>query len=316
MRCLPAHFAQLVVLSSAFALLVAVDASTCSAQLVPGTGQPVRKGGDTFDRTDWAWSPNWPKNSYENDGAFRYPQGESKNGRWFEGPKRGQPDMVKRVATPAGGLKNSKGSLLMRTLNSGIPGHRSFTMQQDDLIFSLPSGIDVRRMPSVIVRVYFPPFEQWENRNGPTFAFRTSVEPRNGRTRRVQGKNGQWEDEEPTYWPGIFVDFQSKDNGAKYDHAFLRIRADENGHEYNAVTVKKPGWWTMGMSFTPDGRVHYYAKPGVDKLTQKDHLGTETPYGDPAGEMTTYFFDVCNQDSGRSWSTAWIIDNPQAYTAR
>ena len=316
MRCFSVRLAQMLAFVAAFSLLAIVDLSTGSAQLVPGTGQPVRKGGDRFEKADWAYLPNWPKNSVENDEDPRWPQGESKNGRWFEGPKRGQPDVIRRVATPPGGLASSKASLMMRTLNSGIPNHRSFTMQQDDFIFSMPSGIDVRRMPSVVVRVFFPPFEQWENRNGPTFAFRTAVEPRNPKTRRVQGKNGRWEDEEPTYWPGIFVDFQSKDNGAKTDHAFLRIRANENGGEYNAVKITKTGWWTMGMSFTPDGRVHYYAKPGVEKLTQKDHLASETPYGDPAGTMTTYFFDVCNQDTGRNWSTVWIIDDPQAYTAR
>ncbi len=40
-----------------------------------------------------------------------------------EGMKRGQPDLIKRVPTPPGGLPGSQGSLLLRSLSTGIPGH-------------------------------------------------------------------------------------------------------------------------------------------------------------------------------------------------
>lgn len=282
-------------------MLAVLDLSTCHAQLVPGTGRPLRNGGDNFENPAWKYQVNWPKNSVENDDEWRAPRGESANGLWFEGPKRGQPDWIKRVPTPAGGIPGSTGALLMKTLYSGVPNWRSHTMQQDDLIFNLPIDADVARAPNVVVRVYMPPIDKWENRTGPTFAFRANVEPRYGQS---------------TYWPGIFVDFESKDNGAKEDHAFLRVRATDDGDEYNAVKLTKTGWWTMGMSFTPDGRVHYYAKPGVEKLTAKDRLGSETPYGERAGVMTTFFFDVCNHDDGKTWSTSWIIDDPQLFLAR
>ncbi len=36
----------------------------------------------------------------EDDENARFPMGYSANGRWFEGMKRGHPDVVKRVATP------------------------------------------------------------------------------------------------------------------------------------------------------------------------------------------------------------------------
>ncbi|MCG8585123.1 MAG: hypothetical protein MI757_10460 [Pirellulales bacterium] len=315
MRCVALFSRWCVPVVLAMGVLALLDASTCEAQLIPGTGRPLRDGGDNFEDPAWKYHLNWPKGSEENDGETREPEGESANGLWFEGPKRGQPDWVKRVPTPAGGIPGSTSSLLMKTLYSGVPNWRSHRMQQDDLIFNLPIDADVSRAPNVIVRVCMPPFEKWENRTGPTFAFRTSVEPRYGRSRRVRGPNG-WEIQPPTYWPGIFVDFESKDNGAEYDHAFLRVRANDQGHEYNAVKITKPGWWTMGMSFTPDGRVHYYASPGVDKLTEKDRLGSEVPYSERAGVMTTFFFDVCNHDDGKTWSTSWIIDDPQVYLAR
>ena len=40
----------------------------------------------------------------------RYPgRAYRRNGRWYEGMKRGQPDVIKRVPTPAGGLPGSTG---------------------------------------------------------------------------------------------------------------------------------------------------------------------------------------------------------------
>lgn len=307
MRCSSLTPRSLLVVATFATLLSLLLESSAVAQLVPGAGRRVVGGGDDFEDPEWKYDLKWPKSSWENDGRAREPEGVSRNGFWYEGPKRGEPDYVKRVKTPPGGLPNSKGALLMKTLYSGVPTTPSREMQQDDLIFNLKRPIDVAQMPSVVVRVYMPPFEKWENRSGPTFGFRTEVDPRNAR----------WSNEDdPTYWPGIFVDFESKDNGAEFDHAMLRVRADDSGGEYNAMKVTKTGWWTMGMSFTPDGRVHYYAKPGVGRLTAKDRLGSETPYSDPAGKMNTFFFDVCNFDDGRTWSTSWIIDDPQIYVAR
>jgi hypothetical protein len=112
----------------------------------------------------------------------------------------------------------------------------------------------------------------------------------------------------------MFIEFEAKeDNGLTYDTAYLRIRADNSGSDFKAKDITITGWWTLGMSFTPDGAVHYYAKPGVENLTQKDYLTTQFPYGYRCERLRTFFFDVCNGDDGRTWSTEWIIDDSSLY---
>ena len=39
----------------------------------------------------------------------------------------------------------------------------------------LGGAIPIGRAPSVVTRVYLPPFEEWERRDGPTCAFRAAV---------------------------------------------------------------------------------------------------------------------------------------------
>ena len=74
-----------------------------------------------------------------------------------------------------------------------------------------------------------------------------------------------------------------------------------------------PGWWTLGMSVTPDGQVHYYAKKGVENLTRKDYLYSSLPYGYRAEKFATLFYNVVNNDDGRTWTTKWIVDDPAVY---
>ena len=108
---------------------------------------------------------------------MRGPLGRSTNNRWFEGPKRGTPDVVKRVELPAPGLEGSDARPARSPRSAaGIPGRVTYQMQQDDLIYNLSRftgrGMSVADSPSIVVRVYMPPFEQWENRSGPSFGFR------------------------------------------------------------------------------------------------------------------------------------------------
>jgi hypothetical protein len=67
------------------------------------------------------------------------------------------------------------------------------------------------------------------------------------------------------------------------------------------------------MTFTPDGSTHFYASPGVDPLTERDHIASSKPYGHTAEKLNTFFFNVVNQDDGRTWSTEWIVDDPTLY---
>jgi hypothetical protein len=67
------------------------------------------------------------------------------------------------------------------------------------------------------------------------------------------------------------------------------------------------------MSFTSDGQVHYYASPGVDDLTADDYIMSSFPYSMKALTFNNFFFNVANWDTGRTWSTPWVIDDPKIF---
>ncbi|MGE0757369.1 MAG: hypothetical protein AB7O38_10125 [Pirellulaceae bacterium] len=298
-----------------FCLLVATCCPIAHAAqpVVPGTGIKVEQVGDDFEAEDWEWYHNWPKSSDENNKWQNAPGGESSNGRWYEGIKRGHPDHVKRVPTPAGGLPGSKGSLLLRSLQTGIPGYPSYRQQQDDFVCNvmerLGGAIPVNQSPSFVTRVFLPPVNKWENRSGCHFAIRAAAD-----TVLYKTSYGGSSAERELYYPGMFIEFEAKeDNDLGYDTAYLRVRADQSGYDFKGKEITVTGWWTFGMSFTADGAVHYYAKPGIEDLTKADHLTSQFPYGYRCTRLRTFFFDVCNGDDGRTWSTEWIVDDSYLY---
>ena len=299
-----------------------VSASAPAAQapkkpvLVPGTGSLVKGIGDDFEDENWKWNYNHPKSSEEQDKRMRGPMGRSINARWFEGPKRGTPDVVKRIELPAPGLEGSTHGLLIASLHAGIPGRTTYQMQQDDLIYNMQKvtgrGISVADSPSVVTRVYMPPFEQWEKRNGPTFGFRSGCYTHAIITGEDHPDKGRFGLEE--YWPGMFVCFEPANPKKKTeDSAYLRIRGGRNGGEIRGPKIEQTGWWTLGLSFSPDGMVHYFASPGVDELTMDDHITSQFPYGYRTELFKTFFYNVCTKDDGKTWSTPWVIDDPKVY---
>lgn len=300
------------------AAIALAPSASYAEPVVPGTGEKVEEVGDDFEDEEWSYIFNSPKSSKNIDERNRVPAGASKNGRWFESNLRGQMDVIRRVPTPEGGIEGSEGALLLRTLQSGIPGSPSYQMQQDDLILNITSRIGgyipVSWTPSVTVRVYVPPFDRWERRTGTSFALRTEFWATNtGNTKSKNSKIGQRE----PYWPGMFIQLVSKaDTQVKEDYATIVIRSGLNGGDLAGPKITETGWWTLGMSCTPEGLVHYYASPGVDDLTKDDYITSQYPYGFRAERFETFFFNVANRDDGHSWSTPWIIDDPSLYFVR
>ncbi len=293
-----------------------------AAPLVPGSGTLIDYVGDDFEDTSWSFIHNFPKSSREQDERLRSPTGKSTNGRWKEGPERGHPDHMKVVECPAGGLPGSNHGLLIRTLNSGIPGYRSNDVQQDDLIANcisrLGMSIPARDMPSAVVRVYLPPADQWEDRTGPHFGFRISTSTTV--TERAESRgffaSSRMETKSEPYWPGIWIHFRSKTSRkVEEDSAFLAYRGNRMGRDIKCrdIPADQFGWWTFGISVTGDGQIHYYAKPGVEDLTQADHITSQFPYSYHAERFRTFFFNSCNRNDGRTWATPFIIDDPQLY---
>src|SRR4051794_7834638 len=266
-RFLPAT-ALLVLTVAAFG----VRHARAGQPIVPGTGEWLKDCGDDFEDAKWSYRYNLPKSSHEQDENQRSPGGVSNNGLWHEGGKRGTPDVVRRVATPPGGLVGSTGALLFATKNSGIPGSYSNQQQQDDLLMMfnkrLGRSIPMAWQPSCTVRVYLPRWEEWEKRNGPSFGARCDC----------MGRNPDGSEE--AYWPGMFIlrnNTKSKDDKVT-EAAKLTIRGDRLGRDVRSLDIEEPGWWTLGISFSDDGQVHYYAHQGVADLMGRNPDGSEEAY--------------------------------------
>ena len=93
------------------------------------------------------------------------------------------------------------------------------------------------------------------------------------------------------------------------DSAFVMIRSDEHGRDLRGPAVKESTWYTFGMSFTPEGYVHYFLREGVDTIERDDYLVSYRPYGYRPRVFETFFYNTVNMDDGRTWSTPWVIDD-------
>ncbi len=310
---------SIATLLASLALLLVSNANIRgqSGTFVPGTGMELTQVGDDFEDPDWEYIPNNPKSTEDINERQNTPIGKSRNGRWFEGIKRGHPDIVQRVDTPPDGIPGSTGSLLMRSLHTGIPNQPSGKMHQEDFIcnvqYAVGGPIQISQNPSVTTRVYLPPIAEWERRSGPHFAFRAAVETTKTTEKRVLLFASK-EDENEVYWPGLFICLDSKyQTRQEHDYAYFRVRSDRNGGDFKGPQITTTGWWTLGMSFSSNGMVHYYAKPGVEDLTQEDYITSQYPYGYRCERFRSFFYNVVNGDNGRDWTTSWIVDDPKVF---
>lgn len=297
-----------------------VQSASAQTLLIPGTGTLVDEVGDHFEDENWSYTFELPKGSGAINHVDNFPAGFSTNGRWSESTYRGQPCQVQRVPTPAGGLPESKGALLIRSLNTGVPGRSSYQMQQDDLLCNINTKIGgyipVSWNPNFVVRVFLPPWEQWEDRSGPSFGVRADLMgTKINNTVRFRGFVNNNEMEQ--YWPGFFICHQRKQETADgKPAAYFIMRASNQGEDLQGPMIKELGWWTIGMSFTADGKVHYFASPGLDRLKREDYIGSYYPHGFRADRFQTFFFNVVNGDNGRTWSTPWVVDDCMFYMTK
>ncbi|MCC7085419.1 MAG: hypothetical protein IT427_10470 [Pirellulales bacterium] len=312
----------------ALALLLATTTihwASAEQLVIPGTGVKVSQVGDNFEDSQWSYRFQLPKSSEENDQQQRLPGGYASNGRWAEALLRGQPDTIERVATPPEGLPGSEGSLLLASLHAGVPGQFSGKSEQDDFIANVATRlghqISVAKSPSIVVRIFLPPWEKWEQRRGNSFGFRVACQAWTTEKEKTSGLFGikaigagsSRKRKLETYWPGMFIYYnQGGDGKAGGNSATLLMRAGPNGADFRGPEIKETGWWTLGMSIGRDGCVHYFAKQGVENLTAADHLASQYPYGFRCDRLDTFFFDIVCGNHG-DWSTPWIIDDPSLY---
>lgn len=288
------------------------------AGVVPGTGTMLEKAFDNFEDESWSYDYKLPKSSHEQDSQRRYPLGMSKNGLWKESAKRGTPDHIVRVETPPGGLPGSTGAMKIQSLNTGIPGILSREPQQDDLILNMGAkygSVSSSRSPSIVTRVWLPPFDQWEQRSGSHFGVRLAL----GTTKVTETKRfffTKTEEEAESYWPGFFIQYTRKADGQARHGAMWLIRGANNGGDFAGPAITETGWWTVGMTVNPNGTVSYYVRPGVQNLRPQDHVATTMPYGYQAERFSSLFFNITSANNGAQWSTPFIVDDPAVYVLR
>jgi hypothetical protein len=275
---------------------------------VPGTGSRIAGLGDDFEDEAWSYDYANPKSSWNIDKKTRLPGGITSNRRWAEAAMRGQPDLVKRIEPPAGGIEGSQGAMLLQSIQSGVPGRPTYEVHQDDFLHNAASVIKDGQMPiswtpNIITRVYLPAFTQWEKRTGNSFGFRVGM-----RATQKKEKEGKLDYEE--YWPGMFVWFNyNRGRQGGVDSAQLMLRANQYGHDMRGPTLEEKTWYTLGMSFTPDGNVHYFCHSGVADLTREDYIVSYNPYGYRPRTFETFFYNTVCRDDGKTWSTPWVIDD-------
>ena len=197
--------------------------------------------------------------------------------------------------------------MVIQSLYSGIPGTITNQQQQDDLLSNSEQlagrALPVTWSPNCVCRVFIVPHTKWEERNGASFGYRC-------------GLVGWGKENNEEYWPGIFYHMERglKDNQRTYAIRAW-VRADGHGRDMPELTFEPESWMTMGMSCTPDGACHFFARAGIDDLEEKDCIGSYWPYSYRAHSFQCFFYNVINMDDGRSVSTPWIIDDAYLYCA-
>ena len=54
----------------------------------------------------------------------------------------------------------------------------------------------------------------------------------------------------------------------------------------------------------------------VDELTEEDFISSQYPYSYKAQQFETLFYNFCNHNDGKTWSTPFLIDDPQLFVVR
>ncbi len=94
----------------------------------------------------------------------------------------------------------------------------------------------------------------------------------------VRGSKPDKKNETEPYWPGIFVNYKRQAERRKNEApATWVIRASNPGGDYVVRPIKETGWYTLGMSFSPDGMIHYYIRQGNRRSHIADRVASQHP---------------------------------------
>ncbi len=269
------------------------------AQL-PGAGFPVAAITDDFEASGW---------------SFNLATNLSSNGLWY-GSARGAPEVMSRVAAPAGAPAGSSGALSVRT--HFVEQISSTSAYQEDLVSQLYTSVSGlgrnltrAERPSYTARVKLPPISTWAE-GYTVFGFRTAARDPN----HTGTSNGE-------YYPSIW--FARWGTTA---HVVARvgdgIAADQYVASFNQSHLDSVnGWMSLGINWDADGRAHYFAHFGTAAFIAASEVGktNETLVNSPRrmSEMAYHFISVGHPNTNQGSETVtpdFIVDDFTVSTVR
>lgn len=215
----------------------------------------------------------------------------------------GEPDLLRRIKTPDGGKAGSGGALELRTNDNDAKPDQDCLLTIE---FKNRRTLTRADQPVFIVRVWLPPFEEW-NAGVLNFGFR--------QTARI--------DEKTDYYQSIWLFHDGHKplwflrNGIAYsDGTQLNFNDMIKGY------IAHSNWWTLAIAYDERGVGHYYAAPGTDTPTEKDELintsqftrddGLVSPFMDHMG----YSFFSLGYPADHRISPRFVIDDYEVWVMK
>lgn len=246
-------------------------------------------------------SPNWNYNYQDHVCCHGFWIGTIGLGE----PDRGDPELLKCIATPDGGKNGSTRALEIRT--NEIDSDK--VPYQEDLRtinFEKKLGRKLTRtdQPVVTVRVWLPPFDQWGDYY--KFGFRQEF---------IRKNDFQYYQ----YYASIFFVY---DKPRPFFIFRIHPNLEKKAIEILGGPIRKPGWWTLAIAFDEKGVDYYYARPGVDIPTEEDKIfdtrqlkAKEDTYDSSMDKVAYSFFSLMYPETGNA-SPQFVIDDYEVWVVK
>lgn len=203
-------------------------------------------------------------------------------------------------------LSIQNGALSMRSIDNGDDPYPSAEDMTSTYTDQIGRSLDASERPSAVTWVWLPPFQEWPtgvNASGfrEWLGFRVTAHDAN-----LQFTGG-------LYFPGIYV---STDDAGP---CLIARVGDGYAEDVTIGRISVSGWWTLGLSWSDQGRTEFYAAPGRVALTNENLLHTTPTFSDPEANRSI------DQLVGNFWalrmtypptgqlSPNWLIDFDRVY---
>lgn len=259
--------------------------------------------------------PNWEYDRQNHISSNRFWRG-SPGLKGSDKSDRGDPEILERVTPPKDGKTGSTGALKIGT---NLPDDDNNPTQDDLRTLSFEEKLERKLtridQPVFIMRIWLPSFDQLEKNH--QFGFRLEA---------------QSNDTPNSYYPSIWLRYnhilQRKDRNYVFrgSHFFFRIFYLDGSNmkyceEYGGP-IKQPGWWTIAITFDENGVCYYYARPGVDALSEENKIFDDIQFNIKSGKkallmdhVNAGLISLGYQKEGNI-SPRFVIDDYEVWTVK